>query len=55
MKRRLVLTNEAARHPFRQTLPRVPAVAAVRSEDHDWKLFLLSFAAFFTCFYTFLI
>ncbi len=54
MKRRLVLTNEAARHPFRQTLPRVAAVPVPRGEDQDWKLFVLSFAAFFTCFYTFL-
>lgn len=51
MTRRLVLTNESARHPFRQTLP--PAAPDVRKrDDEDWKLFLLSFAAFFTCFYT---
>lgn len=52
MTRKLVLTNEAARHPFRRSLP--PPVTAVlpRDEDGDWKLFLLSFAAFFTCFYT---
>lgn len=53
MTRRLVLTNEAARHPFRQTLP-PPGILRVRDEDRDWKLFALSFAAFFTCFYTFL-
>jgi hypothetical protein len=54
MKRRLVLTNEAARHPLRQMLP-PPAVARVApDEDRDWKLFSLSFAAFFTCFYTFI-
>ena len=50
MTRRLVLTNEAARHPFRQTLPPA-AIAIARSEDSDWKLFALSFSAFFTCFY----
>ncbi|WP_174298781.1 hypothetical protein [Sphingomonas bacterium] len=57
MTRRLVLTDEAARHPFRRSLP--PPVTALpttalpaRDEDRDWKLFLLSFAAFFTCFYT---
>ncbi|EZP51748.1 MULTISPECIES: hypothetical protein [Sphingomonas] len=54
MTRRLVLTNEAARHPFRQTLPPPVAPDARRGDDSDWKLFLLSFAAFFTCFYTFL-
>ena len=54
MTRRLVLTNEAARHPFRASLP-PPAPLAVRaSDDNDWKLFALSFAAFFTCFYTFI-
>lgn len=54
MTRRLVLTNEVARHPFRQTLP-PPAVArARRDDDHDVKLFALSFAAFFTCFYSFI-
>ena len=55
MTRRLVLTNEAARHPFRASLP--PPVIAVprRDDDQDWKLFALSFAAFFTCFYTFLV
>ncbi len=54
MTRRLVLTNESARHPFRRRLP-PPEVADPRpNDDSDWKLFLLSFAAFFTCFYTFL-
>ena len=52
MTRRLVLTNESARHPFRRALP-PPKVVDPRKSD-DRKLFLLSFAAFFTCFYTFL-
>ncbi|MBB4153139.1 hypothetical protein GGQ80_001027 [Sphingomonas jinjuensis] len=52
MTRRLVLSNEAARHPFRRALPPPPKAAASRNDDSDWKLFLLSFAAFFTCFYT---
>jgi hypothetical protein len=63
MKRVLVLTNEAARHPFRQRLPRhvlsgtsTHAVAARKAanDDQDWKLFLLSFAAFFTVAYSFI-
>ncbi|WP_203310284.1 MULTISPECIES: hypothetical protein [Sphingomonas] len=53
MTRRLVLTNEAARHPFRRSLPpTVVRLARPRNDDQDWKLFCLSFAAFFTCFYT---
>lgn len=58
MKRRLVLTTESARHPFRRGLP--PAVMATDSpakrpvDDQDWKLFALSFSAFFTAFYTFI-
>ncbi|WP_200911490.1 hypothetical protein [Sphingomonas sp. Leaf33] len=54
MKRRyLVLTDEARRHPFRQSLP-PQRVVAVKSDDNDLKLFALSFTAFFVCFYTFL-
>lgn len=58
MKRRLVLTTESARHPFRQSLP--PSVFAVgrkekRTDDQDWKLFMLSFTAFFTAFYSFIL
>ena len=52
MTRRLVLTNEAARHPFRRALPPPPPVVAPRRGDDDVKLFLLSFTAFFICFYT---
>ncbi len=55
MKRRLVITNEAARHPFRQALPPPPVARAAHNDDQDWKLFMLSFAAFFICFYTLLI
>ncbi|MBT2188068.1 hypothetical protein [Sphingobium nicotianae] len=63
MKRALVLTNDGARHPFRARLPRhvfamMPQDARParqpRSDDQDWKLFLLSFAAFFTVAYTFI-
>ena len=55
MTRRLVLTNEAARHPFRAALPPPGTMRPQRNDDNDWKLFALSFAAFFTCFYTFLL
>ena len=54
MKRQLVLTNEAAGHPLRRMLP-PPVVAKPRpSDDRDGKLFVLSYAAFFVCFYTFI-
>lgn len=58
MKRPLVLTSEHARHPFRQSLPRhvttvVVEVRRPKSSDTDWKLFVLSFAAFFTAAYSF--
>ena len=55
MTRPFVLSYEHAKHPFRQSLPAHVRAAeplrAPRSSDHDWKLFLLSFAAFFTAFY----
>jgi hypothetical protein len=54
MTRRLVLTTEAARHPFRRSLPPSAVKPARKSDDEDWKLFVLSFAAFFTCFYSFI-
>ena len=52
MTRRLVLTTEAARHPFRRALPPPAPGGSTRKDDADWKLFALSFAAFFTCFYS---
>lgn len=60
MKRSLVLTSDHARHPFRRRLPHHvtavdAAIPADRSSDKDWKLFLLSFAAFFTVAYTFIL
>ncbi|WP_375427066.1 hypothetical protein [uncultured Sphingomonas sp.] len=54
MTRRLVLTNEGAGHPIRRSLPSPSAPKVARDEDRDWKLFLLSFSAFFTSFYTFI-
>ena len=54
MTRRLVLTHEAARHPFRRSLPPPAAVPRARDDDRDWKLFVLSFTAFFICFYAFI-
>ncbi len=55
MKRRLVLTAEIGS----SSLPPDAAAAAggdaeVDDQDRDWKLFVLSFVAFFTCFYSFI-
>lgn len=60
--RPLVLSTESARHPFRQRLPaHVFRLDAEKKEakrqandDQDWKLFMLSFSAFFTAFYSFI-
>ena len=52
MTRTLVLTNEAAGHRFRRSLPPPVIPPAPRGDDHDLKLFVLSFTAFFVCFYT---
>lgn len=56
MKRRLVLTNEAARHPFRRTLPPHSnrAIEPVDDDSSDLKLFALSFTAFFVAIYSFI-
>ena len=62
MNRRLVLTNESARHPFRQILP--PPVIDMspdrersrqREPLSDRGLFLLTFVAAFFAFSTFLV
>jgi hypothetical protein len=55
MNRRLVLTNESARHPFRQILP--PPVIDARPHREplsDRALFLLTFVSAFLAFSTFL-
>ena len=64
MRRHHVLTHEEARHPFRRSLPRHVFVTPradptprdeAPEDDKDWKLFMLSFAAFFTVAYTFIL
>ena len=55
MNRRLVLTNESARHPFRQILP--PPVIDTRPYREplsDRALFALTFVSAFLAFSTFL-
>lgn len=64
MKRPLVVTHEEARHPFRRSLPRhvfqlasqggARPQEAAKDDDEDWKLFALSFTAFFTVAYSFI-
>lgn len=44
-----------SRHPFRQAVRHARVLERKRRDDSDVKLFALSFAAFFVCFYTFLI
>ena len=46
MKRRLVLTNESARHPFRQSIP-APVIDSSRHREplSDGGLFTLTFVA----------
>lgn len=54
MKRQLALTAGTRTHPMRDLVRHNQAVARKRREDGDMKLFVLSFTAFFVCFYTFL-
>ncbi|MFN3748431.1 MAG: hypothetical protein ACK4SJ_07075 [Sphingorhabdus sp.] len=62
MQRQLVQSSEGAQHPFRQVLaPHVLAIPAQWKpkaekwwQSEDTHLFLISFGAFFTVFYTFI-
>jgi hypothetical protein len=54
MKRQLVYEGPRP-HPFRQHVRRASAQARKQRDDSDVKLFALSFAAFFVCFYTFIL
>jgi hypothetical protein len=53
MEQRIALAGVAG-HPFRNTVLAASAARRKRADDQDWKLFALSFAAFFICFYTFI-
>ncbi|MHA6720014.1 hypothetical protein ACX40Y_11255 [Sphingomonas sp. RS6] len=55
MQRQLVIEGTPRRHPFRQHVRRASARQRRASEDSDLRLFVLSFTAFFVCFYTFLL
>jgi hypothetical protein len=53
MEQRIALAGVAG-HPFRNSLKAAAAARRKRADDQDWKLFALSFTAFFVCFYTFI-
>jgi hypothetical protein len=62
MQRRLVLSNEGAGHPMRRMLSPeallvnepVPEKPSKWWRQEDTHLFMISFGAFFTVFYTFI-
>jgi hypothetical protein len=51
MKRALVLTNEAARHPFRQSMPPPVIAAPTREPLTDGAFFMVSFVSGFIIFF----
>ena len=55
MSREAMLDGRTRGHPFRKRMPQVRAAVQKREDDSDLKLFAVSFAAFFVCFYTFLL
>lgn len=55
MERQQTLADSTRGHPFRSALPTVRRAMRKREDESDLKLFLLSYAAFFVCFYTFFI
>lgn len=54
MQRALVIEGHARRHPFRNYARRVSLRNQQVRDDSDWKLFMLSFSAFFVCITTFI-
>jgi hypothetical protein len=54
MDRKLVLTNEGARHWLRQIMPPPQVEPLPRAPMSDTKLFLLTFCAGFMAFYGFI-
>ena len=53
MQRQLVIEG-SARHTFRNHARRVARANRRARDDSDWKLFAMSFSAFFVCFATFI-
>jgi hypothetical protein len=54
MQRALVLAGNARPHPFRNQMRTLVLAQRKARDDSDVKLFVLSFAAFFVCFTTFI-
>jgi hypothetical protein len=54
MQRTLTLAATGARHPFRQTVAARRIARTRARDDSDVRLFVMSFSAFFVCFYTFI-
>lgn len=55
MQRELFIPAPVRGHPIRHAVRRASAIERKRRDDGDMKLFVLSFTAFFICFYTFLL
>lgn len=55
MQRQLLLGPQPRRHPIRHAVAQARAVERKRRDDGDIKLFVVSFTAFFVCFYTFIL
>ena len=54
MERQLAFARPGRRHPIRAAVHNYRVLERRRRDDADAKLFLLSFAAFFVCFTTFI-
>lgn len=54
MRRHLIIERHGRGHPFRARIPAIRAAVRKREDDSDIKLFVLSYTAFFVCFYTFI-
>lgn len=54
MQRTLTLATPGARHPFRQAVVANRIAQGRARDEQDVRLFVLSFSAFFVCFYTFI-
>lgn len=54
MLSQFALMGQARPHPFRAHVRRAAVRVRKQEDDHDVRLFALSFTAFFICFYTFI-
>jgi hypothetical protein len=54
-KPRALVAVSGRSHPFRRALADTRQASATAATEEDLKLFVVSFTAFFVCFYTFLL